>query len=73
MNKRSATHVKVNIFCVIISIMSTFTSTCSLMNLSYFYEVQVEVTLEEEDRQVEGEEEEKKRFGEASCMVWSIM
>jgi hypothetical protein len=56
--------------------MSTFTSTCSIMNLSHFYEVQVEVTLEEEDHQEEEEEEEEekeKRFREASCMVWSIM
>jgi hypothetical protein len=43
--------------------MLTFTSTCSLMNLSYFYEVQVEVTLEEEDRQVEGKEEEEVQGG----------
>jgi hypothetical protein len=33
------------------------------MNLSYFYEVQVKVTLEEQDCQVEGEEEEEVQEG----------
>jgi hypothetical protein len=43
--------------------MLIFTSTCSLMNLSYFYEMQVKVTLEEEDCQVEWEEEEEVQGG----------
>jgi hypothetical protein len=33
------------------------------MNLSYFYEMQVKVILEEEDCQVEWEEEEEVWFG----------